>query len=370
MAPKARAHRPHLLSSVLAVAGVLLSVVTGCSATASQASPDTATTAGHILAALSAADEAAFDRVFATSADAARVGLWWDNLRQIELLSIVDGAGGSWQIGWRVPGEQGVTTNLIVPQWQCDAQQCLLGDIEQRPDSPAPIWLTEAISVEQDEAVTLIGGGDLDSWRQAAEQSAEFVRSTEAAGLIRPSSRQVIEVPGNSQAFEQVMAASAFDFIGTGAITWTADSGGPGPTGQPAPARIVINPDATSDAGTESRYLLLVHEQTHAATNWLGHPAAGQLWVSEGLAEWVMLQASPQAQQGSTQTLIDACPAASTPPADADFTDPDDLELAYAWSAAALDRLITGRDAASTISTLWQTPGAQPDLESPLVACG
>ena len=52
---------------MLAVAGVLLGVVTGCSATASQASPDTATTAGHILAALSAADEAAFDRVFATS---------------------------------------------------------------------------------------------------------------------------------------------------------------------------------------------------------------------------------------------------------------------------------------------------------------
>lgn len=363
-----RTHRPRWVATVLVGTAILV----GCSSTPVVANPDTNATASGIIDALNTDDQTSFTHLFARSASPERVQGLWANLIAIRLLSITAQPDGSWQTAWQLPGEQGIATHLVEPRWLCDAGGCLLEDIGPRSGSPAPIWLGEAIGVRQTAGVTLVGAGDLTQWADPAERAAEFVGDQQVAGLIRPADTQVIEVPADSRDFEQVMGASIFDFADTGALTWIADSGGTAPQGETAPARIVVNPVVTEQANADSRYLLLVHEQTHAATSWLGHPASGRLWLSEGLAEWMMLQASPEAQQRSDQALTDACPLTPVPPADADFSDPAKADLAYAWSAAAVGRLIDRPAAASVIGTLWNspdTPDADLELGSPPVGC-
>lgn len=354
----------------LLAAAVMLGILGGCSVPARTAVPDSNATASSVLAALQADDQNAFVSLFAADADRERVALLWQNFSQIEVKTITDRDGDGWQIGWRVPGEDGLATHLVAPRWQCDVRDCLLEDIVQRPGSPAPIWLIEAVTIHRAGPVTLIGGGDLDGWTSIAERSADFVVKSQASQLIRPDETLVIEVPAGPSSFAQVMDATVFDFVGTGAITWIADSGGSAPNEEAAPARIVINPEAAEAASTVARYLLLVHEQTHAATiNWLGYPAAGQLWVSEGLAEAVMLQASPESQQHSKTTLADVCEFFEPPPSDSDFTDSVRADVAYAWSAAAVTELLADPDATAVISRLWTESGSQPDVDSSQVWC-
>lgn len=114
---------------------------------------------------------------------------------------------------------------------------------------------------------------------------------------------------------------------------------------------------------------MLLHEQVHAATGWLGAPAPGQLWVSEGLAEAVMLDAAPELQARSAELLASGCPLATAPPADADFSDPLAHELAYAHSAALVTALLEQIDGISQIEDLWTQPGALPASGLPEV-CG
>lgn len=322
--------------------------------------PSSVPAAGAFLATVNAGDRSDFDALWDLDADPQRVELLWANLGQVELVTAGPGPGDSWRIGWRVPGELGVASDVAAPRWRCRPTGCLLVDLGQQPGAPAPIWLTGPVSVHQAGPVAVIGGPGAQSWSTWAMLGAEQIAGATPAELLRPAPLQVIEVPPDRRAFEQAMAAPAIDFHGIGAITWVADGGQAESPAEVATVRIVINPDATAGVGDQSRFLLLLHEQVHAATAWLGPPAAGGRWVSEGVAEWLMLQHSDDEQRRSSALLISSCPLSAHPPADEDFADPTTQPLAYAWSAAAIGQIVEADpDPQHTITRLWQGAGAQ-----------
>lgn len=326
--------------------------------------------AEHLMETVQENDEEAFSATFAPDVDPEFVAMLWTNLGLIDLSLVEEMSDGTWRVHWKVPGEQGVATHLIAADVQCDSSGCLIAGLGQSGTSPEPIWLVEPISIQHTAYVALVGGGDLAGWQVPAGEASAFLMASPTDELVQQASTQVVEVPGSTEAFEKVMGASALDFADAGAITWVANSGGDEDTVSGAPPRVVINPDATQDADETSRNLLLVHELTHAATSWLGHPADGQLWVSEGLAEHMMLQSSDAATQASNQVLLDHCPLSDAPPADADFADPSKNEFAYAWSAAAINMLLAERDTGHSLQYLWITAGEQPELTGPLADCG
>lgn len=340
---------------------VLAAAVTGAVVLADRPEPQAASApvAAILLETVATADRVRFEGLFARDADPQRVEVLWSNLGRIELVGIEPGPDGPWRVSWRVPGEAGIATHLVAPAWSCRPEGCRLTDLGQHPGAPAPIWLTGAISVHEAGRTAVIGPDDARLWLIPAARAARETGAATPAGLLRPALLQVVEVPQDRHAFEQVMAAPAMGFRGTGAITWTLDSVQPGDPAEPATTRIVINPDATKGLDEQARFLLLVHEQGHAATSWLGPPASGRGWVSEGFAEWFMLQRSAVEQNRSAAILRASCPLPAIPPADADFADPRAQPLAYAWSAAAIDQIMAqDDDPVATITKLWQDPDA------------
>ncbi len=294
----------------------------------------------------------------------------WANLGHVEVLDIDLTPHDTWQVEWRVPGESGVASHTVTPRLDCGALKCLLTDIVQTPASPTPIWLTGPVRVHRAEGVAVIGGPAAAQWLTAARQAASVLTALDVDGLLRPPAVQVVEVPADTRAFEQVMAAPAFDFAATGALTWQVNVSGPHAAGAPAATRIVVNPNSTQNLDQQSRSVLMLHEQVHAATSWLGSPSAGQRWVSEGLAEWLMLQESPDELERSRAVLAASCPAPDTAPSDGDFADPARLALAYARSAEIVGQVLAEQPgAAARLAQLWQTPGARPAFDQSLVGC-
>lgn len=348
-----RRHFIWLVSALLGLAGLWSLVLWP-----GRVQPDAPATATAIVQALTSGDKVGFTSQFSTEADQQRVQLLWTNLQYIELLSLSANSADSWQVGWRVPGESGVATNLIAAKWHCSPVACRLTDLQQHPGSPTPIWLTGTIQTYQVGQTVLIGAPGVQRWAEAAQQSADQLPglTTDLAGLLRSPEVQVIELPADKTGFEQLLAAPATDFAGTGAITWAADSGGATELSASAPTRIVLNPDATADLDEQARLLLLLHERVHAATAWLGPPAAGQLWVSEGLAEQVMARAWSAQPLGNQQSLGHPC----SPPADADFTNRATWQCAYAWAADTVGQIVATDP--EQVIWLWQHSGAQPQL--------
>lgn len=352
--------RPRLL---LAAAVILVIIAAAAFLAGGRADPARQShgIAARLQQAVDADDQAAFAGLFSNDAGPQRIAELWTNLRQLDVAEI-QAVGDDWRVLWSVPGEQGRASHWLRPGWTCTRSGCLLDDLGQSPGKPAPIWLTGPVEVHKAGQTLLLAGPAAGEWVAAAADSASALREFGPGGLLHPVDVLVIEVPADTASFEQVMAAPAIDFHGTGAVTWLADSAGQ--VTDPA-TRIVINPDGTAQIDEQARTWLLLHEQVHAATGWLGAPAAGQLWVSEGLAEAVMLDAAPELQARSAELLAAGCPLAAAPPADADFSDPNAQGLAYASSAALVAALLQQPDGLSQIEDLWTHPGALPSSGLP-----
>ncbi len=312
--------------------------------------------ADNMLAAIRSDDRAAFEASFSPSADAERIETLWTNLHQLEIASLRPASNHSWQVVWRLPGEDAAASHLVAPELACSWWRCGLVDIGQQPESPTPIWLTGPVSVQHAGRVAVISGTAGTDWLADAVAASEQLGQTGAAGLLRPTALQVVEVPADAAAFERVLAQPILQFRAAGAITWRADSGGESPSGLPPATRIVVQPTSTQHLTAQQRQGLLLHEQVHAATAWLGAPAPGRQWVSEGLAEWVRLQHHTEpAPGGAAPEPVDCTWAA---PADEEFTGANP-PTAYQRSASAV-ALIMGRpDAAKLLVGLWRD-AAQP----------
>lgn len=344
---RTRAHTCWLIAAIVGVLMVLVGI--GALVVNAEAEPDDEAVTTELIAAVHSDDRTRFAALFVPSADSVRVETLWQNLRQVELVTLSSDPEGGWQVEWRAPGEPGLAGGFIQPAWQCGRRSCRLVDIVQYNGRPTPIWLTEAVQVQRAGAVTLIGP-DTGDWLEVAALAAQDLAASRAP-LLAAVDGLVIEVPGSITAFEQVMAAPAVDFRDAGAITWRLG----------AAVRVVVNPAGTANLDARGRELLLLHELAHAATDPLGPPAEGQLWVSEGLAEYVMLQSSQEQADHSLAVLAASCPLDSEPPSDDDFRDPRTQQYAYAWSAWTVAGIVaTGPQAPAEIESLWKTSGAVP----------
>lgn len=310
--------------------------------------------ADDLLAAIHSGDRAAFEASFAPRADAERVDTLWTNLRQFEIETLTPASSQSWRVVWRLPVEDAAASHLVAPELDCGWRRCRLVDIGQQPGSPTPIWLTGPVSVQREGQVAVISGIGGADWLADAVVASGHLVQTGAGGLLRPAALQVVEVPADATAFEQVLAQPILQYRAAGAITWVADSGGESPSGRPAAVRIVIQPASTQGLTVQQRQGLLLHEQVHAATAWLGAPAPGRQWVSEGLAEWVRSQHDPDLALGATGLEPAGC--AWIAPADEEFAGADPLP-AYQRSAAAVAAIMGRPDAAEVLVGLWRDAG-------------
>lgn len=311
----------------------------------------------QLNAAVSNGDQAGFAELFATEASADRVELIWHNLSRLGAVNFTGDTVERWQVDWQLPGEPATSTHQLRPLVDCDLQSCRLRDIVQHPGAPTPIWLTTRLTVLDAGSVTVLGPDGSQQWLTAATEALAALERSAPPGLLVAEPYHVIELPADRAGFEQVLAAPATDFATIGAITWQQGSA----------SHIVLNPDATAALDPDQRRLLLAHELVHLVTAEWGPPAAGQQWVSEGLAEALSLPLSADEQARSLAVLSAACPLPLSPPADAEFTNPVAQRFAYAWSGAVVGELLQDGADAAALRQLWQESGAQP-TDWPVIA--
>lgn len=324
--------------------------------------PDTSLsqrTAVSLTAAVHLADRDAFTGLFDAGTPPQRIETLWRNMGQLTGLEAIGETADSWRIDWRLAGQAAASTHQVRSVWQCSWQRCRLADVVQQPGSPTPVWLTGQITVASAGQVTVLGAADASQWLAAATGALDAISGGATAGLLGEHDPYVIELPADRAGFEQVLAAPASQFATIGAITWQ----------QGANSHIVVNPQTAGGLDDEQRRLLLAHELVHLRTVHLGHPASGQLWVSEGLAEALALPSSPTEQARSLAVLRAGCPLDATPPPDDAFSDPARQQFAYAWSAAMVAELLRTEQSQQTITALWQGSGELPPVGPPVEVC-
>lgn len=362
-----------LLAVMLSAAGAMFGA---CSTTAPARAGDAtdgARLASRLTAAISAHDRAGFNAVFGSGAGAGQLDQLWGNTIQFAQITFVATSGQQWRVDWQVADERGVAHNLVDADVRCQGSSCRLAGLRQASGKPAPIWLVQPITVQRLGLVTVIGGQGVDPWLVPAQEAMTVVAHAQPSALFRPAATQVVELPASTSTFEQVMAATAFEFRGTGAVTWTLQAGTTGGSAAAADSaiHIVVNPDSTSALTPDARRMLLTHEAVHAATGWLAAPASGSTWVSEGLAEAIALPQSPADQARSLEHLRSACPDLPGPPSDAAFVDPGQVDYAYAWSGWQVGRLLANDPSGEVIKALWHDPSAAiPVIPGTAGACG
>ncbi|SEQ62952.1 basic secretory family protein [Microlunatus flavus] len=334
----------------------------------------------QLLAAGAAGDRAAWDaRVApadAAAADHARV--LFDNLRTLRLArlharltgarlqlpaarqaALGSGAGVvQAQLTWRLPGESAdasATVWLTLVPGADGPRLAGTGDGPDLDSSPQPLWwLGPTVRVDRGPVTVLVGAGqDADRWAGLAARAAAAVRADLPAPLARRwDGRAVVEVPASTADFARVLGADPAAYARTAAVTRPE-----GPTTEAA-VRVVVNP-STADDPADELGTLLTHETVHVATRSGRSPAP--LWVVEGLAEHVALQAHPD-QRAAEVAALRAAPGGPALPPDAAFAaGAHDVTAAYAraWLAcravadhrgeAALGRFYAALDAGSSL---------------------
>jgi hypothetical protein len=163
---------------------------------------------------------------------------------------------------------------------------------------PTPLWWLEPIAVERAGDATALVSTRLnpDRWANAADDAVTKVSARVGGAGSGWSGSMVVEVPGTTEIFRQVLAIPAGSYDRIAATTSAA-----GDNLAKAPLRIVVNPSAgkLSDLGLN---VLLAHEATHVATHSVDSPAP--TWAVEGFADYVAYQAYPQARQAAATPLL------------------------------------------------------------------
>lgn len=340
---------------VVLLAGVM-SLVSGCAVSQQRA----ATLAGLVTAAVAHLDHEAFAGAFA---EAAGPPEWlWTNLVSLDQVSFEVGDDGRWRVRWRYPGEELFAYHVLGVQTSCGPRRCLITSIGQEADQPTPLWLTGRLTLSQQGTIILAGTDDAQlGWTEAAVATEQTLTGfSTLAPLIHPPARLVVEVPADGTGFEQVMAATSFDFRASPAATWRADFAAQ--PGTAAAGRVVINPTNSPVLTPAQRHVLLAHELTHLATDHLGATATGWAWVSEGLAHHIGLSGDQEEYHRVMAGVSLYCAQSTAAPKDQDFAAPQGVEPAYAWSAAVIARVLDLPDGPDRLMVAWQgQAGAIPE---------
>jgi hypothetical protein len=319
------------------LAGVLVApLLVACSAVSLQpVSPTSSATTGdsrwltsRLTTAVADDDEATFDASFSGQEDAGIRGWIWTNLR---LLHNVDFSTDS--------------TGVLIASWQADLDSlpiksqvgtiacvtpstCQVTDLGPQPGVSAPIWVVQPLqSVKQGQVQVLAPVGDdaVAGWLDAA-LTAQKTLSSLSLGSLEDfwDGNVVVELPGNANAFAQRFGGtSPAGYVTIGAMTQLQakfrDPGQSQVAWTKFSAHIVVNPMTTGGLTKDERVFLLTHEMVHVATS--AWPiAAGAMWVSEGLAEDVAMDAVPgEGAKDWTQAKAACTATGLAVPSDSDY---------------------------------------------------
>lgn len=200
-------------------------------------------------------------------------------------------------LAWRVGGEE---TDASAMVWLTlvdgpDAARLVSTGDGPTTETPAePLWwIAPTTRADRGRATVLVGAGqDATRWAALADRAATDVHDLLPAPLGRGwDGRVVVEVPGSRSDVVRVLGGGPAAYAGTAAVTRPE-----GPTTDAA-VRVVVDPAAATGDGLAT---LLTHETVHVATRSAGSPAP--LWVVEGLAELVALEAHPD--QRATEVSV------------------------------------------------------------------
>lgn len=315
--------RRHLPLTLCLLGCALVGCTTPPAATGSPA-PSTGDFAAGLQSALDTRDRQAFVALLDPAADPGRVDLLWTNLVQFDV--DFSARGDRLAVAWSVPGEAAPARQVLAFERPCDS--CAPTDLVAVSGQPAPLWLVEGVVVERRGAVTLIRGLRAPSLMPEARAAVAGVAAAGLGGLASGwDGALVLEQPSDPPAFARVMADQG-DLLGTAAVTVRRDSVAEGGGADAAAAvRVVVNPAATTalPGGEADRAadpvlaVLIGHEAVHVATAAQPRPAAGRLWVSEGLAEWLALGMVPGGEQAMGDELARACRQVGRVPGDAEL---------------------------------------------------
>lgn len=311
---------------VIAFCLLLVGLLTACQ----PVSRSQAQLAAQIQSAWRASDKSAFIGLFADSAQDRATQLW-ETTKELRI-DVVSPVNDLWEVNWSVGDLQQIATSSVRPEVSCKRQYCELVDLGQASGAPAPVWLTGDLASSSDGQITVLAPqGQQAQWLAAANSALSQLRDAPAVLGLDLSQPVIVEVPADVAGFEQIMAAPALDFRGTGAITWTAGDDSPS-----ALMHVVVNPRSITGASQDQLVKLLTHEFVHLTTRGL-KVSPGRKWVVEGLAELLSAQAE-QSDDLASQLLASRCPLAQIVISDDQFSGAD-KRFAYAWSQWAVSQL-------------------------------
>jgi len=265
-------------------------------------------------------------------------------------------------VTWRLAGETTAAQHTVWLTFALHAGQPLLaGTIDAPGDAraPAPIWWTGPVrAVQEDGMSALLGAGQpAGLWSARVRTAVAEVRHRVSAGAAAHwSGTVVVEVPATRRDFEAVLGAAEGSYAGIAAATVAE-----GPAA--AAVRVVVNPEVTPTLAPVGVAVVLLHELVHVATRSADSPAP--TWMVEGLADYVALQAHPEAAPGAAEPLLRRVRSGDEPhvlPTDDRFrAGAPDLAVSYAeawllcryiaekFSPAALQRLYTALDSGTVL---------------------
>ena len=252
------------------------------------------------------------------------------------------------RLSWRLPHETADATStvwltLVGPGGAARLAGTGDGDALDAPAQPL-WWLGPTTAASRGAATVLAGPGqDAGRWAALAARAATDARAHLPKSLGRRwDERVVVQVPGNEGDFARALGATPSAYASTAAVTRPE-----GPT-TGAAVRVVVNPAAGAGSDDELG-LLLTHETVHVATRSAASPAP--LWVVEGLAELVALEAHPGQRADELAALRGHDPA-DLPPDRAFAAGGHDVTAAYAQAWLAC-RAVADRRGAAGLGRLY-----------------
>ncbi|MCL1838794.1 MAG: hypothetical protein FWG47_05695 [Propionibacteriaceae bacterium] len=240
--------------------------------------PEPYALAAALTQSLRANDRIGFEENFATSTIGHRLSQqWFSNLSQLDGVRFeVMPDSKAFKVTWSVAGSGLPSTHIITPQLVKVEGRTLIMDLLDSENPP--IWVYGMISVNNTSAGTMIASERVSEavanvWLKHMIAAILTVKKFDSSGLIAGwNQRLVVELPRETREYQRLVGmdpsiSSAATECENGAV------------------RIVINPAALDLPQPEGEALML-HEAVHFATGSPCHDG-GELWASEGLAEWV-----------------------------------------------------------------------------------
>ena len=266
-------------------------------------------------------------------------------------------------VRWQLQGQQATAEHRVWLTLVADQGVRVAGANEPPPGaarSPQPIWWRGPVAATAGRgSLVLLGSAQpANRWSPRVTDALRQVRNHAPSGVDLVDEDLVIEVPASPADFEAVVGVppGSYDEVAAAAV-----SEGPGPD---AAVHVVVNPGAERRLSDEGLAVALAHETVHAATRSPTSPAP--TWAVEGLADYVALQAYPDARAGVFAPLRAQVRSSGGPvalPADRAFAaGAPGVAMAYAtaWSfaqfvadtsgAPALGRLYAALDAGTSLA--------------------